>query len=389
MNSSKAELAEFQTAKDLKPILLAEGPCLSLYLHLSSANSAQGAKITALEWKELVRSLEPRIEQFGPAGSELLESVSDWESIVHGQTPDGRSVAVFRSPDVFRATWMDTETASRAFAGPHFNIRPLLPELTRDRDFCILALSQKNVRLLHCTMRSSEEVAFPNGYVASYEAWMNSAKPDQVLDNKGSVGPTSGHMKGVISTTSSDRETKDQYLSHFYKQIDRGVDEVLRGSKERLVLCGVEYELALYRSLNTYPNLAKEDVQGAPNSLKSGEMHARALQALARCYEIEIDEKLAEWNHKVGGGGSNRLKEVVTAAYESRVVTLLVSDSLETTGTFDEATHTVHGRGSGTISDEDLVNDAAVQTLLHGGQVLVAPNNKMPNGAPVAAIYRF
>ena len=389
MNTTKAELAEIQTVNDVKPILAAEGPCLSVYVHLSSASPAQSAKTNALEWRELIRSLEGRIQQFGSQGKELLASISDWDAISQGQQLRGRSIAVFRSPDVFRAVWMDREVVSRAFAGPRFHIRPLLPELTHDRDFHLLALSQKNVRLLHCTTHSSDEIPFPPGVVPSYDAWMNSAKPDHVRDNKASVGPTAGHTKGVMFGTSSDREDKDEYLAHFFRQIDRGIDEVLRGSKQPLVLCAVEYELSLYRSVNTYQHLATEEVQGAPNSLKSGEMHARALEALERCYEKELDAKLAEWNHKAGGGGSNRLKEVVTAAYDGRVLTLLVSDSLETTGRFDEATHTVHARETGTTDDEDLVNDAAVQTILHAGQVLVAPNSKMPNGAPVAAIYRY
>jgi hypothetical protein len=389
MDTLKAELAEFQTARDLKPILAADGPCLSVYIQLSSASPAQSAKTNALEWKKLTRDLEAKIEQFGAQGRELLSSISEWDSILQWKQPQARSIAVFRSPEIFRAAWLDGEVTNRAFAGPRFHIRPLLPDVTHDREFYILALSQKNVRLLHCTKRTSEEVPLPNGYIPNYEAWMNSAKPDHLSDDRASAGPGSGHSKGVMFTTSSDREDKGEYLAHFFRQIDRGVDEVLRGSKPPLVLCAVEYELSLYRSLSSYPNLAKEDVQGAPNSLKSGEMHARALDALARCYKREIGNKLVEWNHKAGGGASNRLKEVLRAAYDGRVVTLLVSDSLESTGTFDQATHTAHGRESGTPNDEDLVNDAAVQTLLHGGQVLVAPNSKMPNGAPLAAIYRF
>lgn len=390
MDTLKAELAEFQTVKEVKPILASEGPCLSVYLHLSAAGPAQSSKTNALEWKETIRSLEEKIEQFGAKGRELFESIADWDAVSQGQKPSqARSFAVFRSPDVFRAAWMDSEVVSRAFAGPHFHIRPLLAELGHLRDFHLLALSQNDVRLLHCTTRSSEEVPFPKGFVASYEGWMHSAKPDHLSEGKITAGAAAGHSKGITFTTSADREAKDEYLAHFYRQIDRGVDEVLRGSREPLMLCGVEYELALYRSVNTYPNLLDEGVQGAPNGLKSGEIHARALEVLDRDYNHQIETKLAEWNHKVGGGGSNRLKEVVTAAYDGRIVTLLVSDSLERTGTFDEATHTVHGRESGTTEDEDLVNDAAVQTILHAGQVLVAPNTKMPNGAPLAAIYRF
>lgn len=390
METIKAELADFQTIKELKPLLAAEGPCLSVYMHLSSASPAQSAKTNALEWKETVKTLADKAEQFGAKGRELLTSIADWDAVSQGQPPaQAHSLAVFRSPDVFRATWMDRELVNRAFVGPRFHIRPLLAELTMTRDFHILALSQKNMRLLHCTTRSSEEVPFPAGYIPSYEAWMHTAKPDHVLDGGATGGPSTGHMKGVMFGTTSDREDKDEYLAHFFRQIDRGVDEVLRGSKGPLVLCGVEYELSLYRSVNTNSNLLEEAVQGAPNSLKSGEMHARALEALEREYNRQIEAKLAEWNHKVGGGGSNRLKEVVTAAYDGRVLTLLVSDSLETTGRFDEKTHTVHGRQTGTAEDEDLVNDAAVQTILHAGQVLVAPNSKMPNGAPVAATYRF
>jgi hypothetical protein len=118
-------------------------------------------------------------------------------------------------------------------------------------------------------------------------------------------------------------------------------------------------------------------------------MHARAIDALQRCYERKLNEAVAEYDHKVGGGGTNRLKDVVTAAHDGRVLTLLVSNSLETTGVFDQATHTVKGRQTGTTEDEDLVNDAVIQTILHGGQVFVAPNGKMPQGSAVAAIYRF
>jgi len=389
MDTLKAELAEFQTARDLKAILAAEGPCLSVYIPLSSAAPNQGAKANALEWKETLRSVEPKMQQYGSAAAELLESVRDWDAILQDHQPQGRSIAVLRSPDVFRVAWIEEVVKRRAEIGPHFYIRPLLPELTRDKTFYILALSQKNVRLLRCTARTSEEIPFPKHVASSYDAYMNTEKPDHVADNRATAGPGVGSSKGVMFTTSSDREDKDEYLAHFFRQIDRGVEEVLRGKTEPVVLVGVEYELALYRSLNSNLHLAQESVQGAPNSLKSGEMHARALDAMVRCYEKKVDEALAQYNHKVGAGASNRLKEVVTAAHDGRVLTLLVSDSLERTGVFDESTHTVKGRETGSSEDEDLVNDAAVQTILHAGHTFVVPNGKMPDGAPLAAIFRF
>ena len=389
MDTLKAEVADFENVKDLKPMLGSEGPCLSLFMQLSATPPNQSAKASALRWREMVRTVEPRIEQYGAHGRELLESVSDWDALSQDAELQSKSVAVFRSRELYRVSRLDEAVETRGVVGPHFYVRPLLPELTRDKTFYILALSQKNVRLLRCTSRNSEEVPLPAATATSFNAYMNTTKPDHVLDNRASAGPGMGSSKGVMFSTSSDREDKDEYLAHFYRQIDRGVNECLRGKTEPVVLAGVEYELAIYRSLNHYPNLAEEAVSGAPNSLKAGEMHHRALNAVSRCYEKKMDEALAEYNHRVGGGASNRLKEIIPAAHEGRVLTLLVSDSLETQGAFDESTYTVTGRQTGTTEDEDLVNDAVVQTILHAGQVYVVPNGKMPHGAPLAATYRF
>jgi hypothetical protein len=77
----------------------------------------------------------------------------------------------------------------------------------------------------------------------------------------------------------------------------------------------------------------------------------------------------------------------VTAAHDGRIVKLIVSDSLEQAGAMDEATHQVTGNNNG--GEYDLLNNAAVETILHAGQVFVAPNKKMPNGSPLAAIFRY
>jgi len=390
MNTLKAELARFQSVKDLKPILTAQGPCLSLYVGLSSAPPPQGAKANELEWKEIVRRIEPKLKQYGTQGRELLESIMDWDAILPAGKARGNSLAVFRSPDQFRVAWLDEPTSSRAVVGPHFYIRPLLPQVTRNAVFDILALSRNDVRMLRCTSRNSEEVAFPPGVKTSFDDWMNTAKPDHVSNTMEVGGPSTGSMKGVMSTYSTtDREDRGEFVAHFFGQIDRGVNELLRGRSEPVVLAGVDHQLSLYRSISTYPNLAQEAVQGAPNGLKAGEMHARALEAMSRCYRKKVDDVLAEYNHKAGGGASNRLKDIVTAAHDGRVLTLLVSDSLESTGVFDQATHTVKARETGGSEDEDLINDAAVQTILHAGQVYVVQNGRMPNGAPLAAIFRF
>lgn len=386
----KGEVAGFAHLKELKPILSSGGPCISAYVPLSSLPNHQGVNANVLKWKECIRNLEQKLPRQGAEGRELVQSIADWDSLFGGAKPGGKSVAVFRSPDVFRVAWMDGEVGSQAVIGPHFYVRPLLPELTKAKTFYLLALSQKDIRLLSCNSNHSEEVALSTrGVATSFDEYMNPVKPDHTQNLGASAGPASGSSKGVFSGTNTEKEDRDKYLSHFYKQIDRAVNDVLRGKTEPLVLAGVDYELSLYRDINSYPNLSGEAVHGAPNGLKAGEMHARAIEAVSKDYQSTLDDALATYDHKVGAGATNRLRDIVTAVYEGRVMTLFVSDSLGQTGSFDESTYAMKGRETGSAEDEDLVNDAVVQAILHAGQVFVVPNTKMPNGAPLAATYRF
>jgi hypothetical protein len=352
-------------------------------------------KQNELHWKECLRRVDAKASQFGSAGRELLGSVSSWESVSleskEEPTANGhRSVAVFRSPTIFRVSLLDAEVASRAVLGPHFYILPLLAEFGRGGMFYLLALSRKNVRLLRCTRHSAEEVPFTPGTMTNFDEWMNQAKPDHLAVNNSITGGAQGQRgPNALAPKGVDQDAKDEYLLHFFKQLDRGVSDTLKGQERPLVLCATEHELPLYRSVNSYPYLVSEEVRGAPNSMKSGEMHARAIEAIDAAYLARIEEVLADWNHRAGGTASNRLKDIVAAAHDGRVLTLLVSDSAQQIGTFDEATQTVKGRETGTTSDEDLLNDAASQTLLHAGEVLVVPHNKMPNGTPLAAIFRY
>jgi len=386
MGTVKVEPTDLFSVKDLKPVLATPGPCLSLYLPLSTAPNQQGLKLDSLEWKELISSATAKAGDQADKARSLLKSVENIEELTEGAPAWAKSIAVLRSEDSLRVAYLHETVQPRAEFGPSFYIRPLLPELTKPSVFYVLALSQKNMRLLRCTLDSSEEVQLGESTTMSYDDYMDTAKPDHVSIKRGTSGMASGSSKGVIGTTTSELERKDEYLRHFFKQIDAGVGEALRGKTDPLVPVGVEYELPIYAAVNTYPHTVVEGVRGAPNGLKAGEMHARAIEAIASDYERKLDAALAEYDHKAGGGASNRLKDIVQAAHDGRVVTLIVSDSVEAPGTFDEETNQAVGERT---SGQDLVNDAVVQTITHAGNVFVTTSKKMPNGAPAVAIFRY
>jgi hypothetical protein len=272
--------------------------------------------------------------------------------------------------------WLPRPQDELVSVGDNYYIRPLIPLLDRDKEFYTLAVAQKRARLLKCTEVTSEEAPLPKETPTTLLQDTDTDQPDHVLDNRSSAGPSEGVGTGVMFSTSTDREDRDQYLARWFKDLSTGVAHVIGEAKAPLILCCVEYEQAIYREVNSYPHLLAEGVVGAPDSLKGGELHRRALDALQRYDEQKVDEAIRRWNKQGGDAATMGVKDIVRAWYEGRVMVLLIAETAQVMGNFNEATFSAEGSRELKPWDEDLLNAAALQTILHGGKAFVMPQRR-------------
>lgn len=304
--------------------------------------------------------------------------------------PHGATLAIFRSEEELRQYWLPEKLEETVIAADNFFIRPFLKRLEGELTFYILALSQKDVRLLRCTEHSSEELEVGDRIPRSLSKFLDQAKPDHTSENRSSAGPSVGAMKGVMSSTSTDKEDKDEYLLHFFQAVNKGVVESLKGQeKTPLVACAVEYELAVYQKVNTWPNTCPDGVHGAPNGLKGGEMHSRALQCLEKMYQAEVEQLVAQHDKQGGEFAAAGVNQLVKAAYDGRVMHLFVAENAQAMGNFDEASDRARTHQVARPGDEDLINAAALQTIVHAGRVHTMPQQRVPGNRPMAAILRY
>ncbi len=368
------------TPDGLRRLAAATGPCITLVLPMD------GIADTRVRLKDAVRSLESQVED-----KSILTSVAALaeQGRISGEGRQG-ALVVLRSPEIFEHFLTDRTGPEIVEAGEYFNIRSILSIAEKQRLFYILAISQKHVRVLRCTRKESEEVALPSGTPASLNDSKQTSKPDHDLDNRSSGGPSMGSMKGVMFGTTTDKENKDEYMVHFMTEIDKGVHTLLKESGAPLVVVAVEHELAQYKRINTYPHLVDPGVHGAPDGLKGGEMHKRALELLEASTPEPVRKILDHFDKQVGTGhASAHAQEIVKASHEGRVSHLLFQENAHYQGNFDEIRQKIKRHDDAIDVKHDLINVAAVQTLIHGGDVYVLSGDKMPNGVPLAAIFRY
>jgi hypothetical protein len=365
MTPQKAFEANTISRFDLKTLATAKGPCVSIFLPLPDPQEVPA------RLKNAIRAVERSLTDKSGA---LVQPICALADNIEAEGKWGAGLVVFRSPDLFEHFWAWKLSKELVTVGRRFQIRPFLSSLRTDQRFYILALSQKEIHLLHCTDGQSKEVRLPASVPRSLHEAMQSSQPDHVLDGRSSGGPGMGSMKGVLFGTNSDRDAKGEYMLHFFHSIDKGLQSVLRNETAPLVLAGVDSEVALYRRVNNYPRLLEKALPGAPAGFKPSELQQRAQEIVAERLRERFEKALAQFEkHRNTESVTFNAHYIVKRAGEGRVAQLFLREDAELKG----------------ADGEDLLNQAALETLLHGGQVFVLEPGKAPEKAMTAAVLRF
>lgn len=345
--------------------------------------------------KNLIGRVERELEAQGLAASRiqaLLEplraKVEDMDFWRHQDA----GLALFRHPDLFRWYRVPVPQQELAVVGERFHLTPLLPAL-HDRRFYILALSQNQVRFLGADNRHVWPEALPNTPGSLAEAQRHTdyqLEGPRQRQNQRRVGSFS---EATMHSHSATEIREKQEVQDFFRQVDKGVQRALNGRSEPLVLVAVDYEVSLYREVNSYPHLLGEALTRNPDRAPEHELHREALAVVRPHFERDGAEARRRFAASLGTGqGAHRLEEVVRAAHEGAVEALLVAEGEQRWGRFDPAGFTSEVHPERQPGDEDLLDRAATQTLRQQGAVHLLPPGDMPpeaEGSPIAAVFRY
>ena len=381
------------TRQELRTLVEQRGEaCVSIYMPTHRA----GAEIQQdpIRLKNLLREAEETLVTRGlrsPEAGELLEPaqklLDDYEFWQHQS--DG--LAIFLTSQSSRAYRLPFKFDELVVVADRFHVKPLLPLLTVDGRFYVLALSQNEVRLLLGTRYSVGEVDLEDVPKSLADA-LKYDDPEKQLQFHTQTQTPGGrgdrgaafHGHGVVS-----EEDKDDIL-RFFQKVEKGLQDVLNDEGSPLVLAGVEYLLPIYAEANTYPHLLSQGVEGNPEALSSEELHERGWAIVQPHFQEAQLEAIAEYKQLVSTEqASHDIRTIVPAAHYGRVDTLFVAVGLQHWGAFDPQTDTIDLHAEEEPGDEDLLDLAAVQTLLHGGKVYALEPAEVPDGAPLAAVFRY
>ena len=376
------------TRNNLKLLMeVHRGPCVSVFMpmHRSGPETQQDL----IRFKNLIREAEERLMTRGipaPEARELLESAQKLlqGDLFHQHQSDG--LAMFLSPEVFRTYMLPFVFKELVIVTDRFHIRPLLPLLSGDGRYYILALSQNKVRLLQGTHYSVNEVSLADVPKNLAETLRDDDSWKELQMHSGISG---GQGKFSSVTHGSEVDSKEN-IKRYFRRIDKGLHELVRDERVPLMLAGVDYLHPIYKEVNTYSHLMEAGVGGNPERLSAKELHAQAWTVVRPYFQKAQKRQLISINNCINSGrASNRVRKIIPAASHGRIELLFVVPDFQQWGTFDPSTDELHLHKKEKTGDEDLLEFTAIQTLLNGGTVYVVEPETMPDTGSLAAVFRY
>jgi hypothetical protein len=370
-----------------------EMPCVSLFI--PTVRKGHDTKQNRIRYKNLFGETEEILRNM-----KIPESRGDFLAPARRLLDDpffelhqSEGLALFLARDLFRTYRLPIPFEQMVNVSSRFHVKPILPLFVNDTRFYILAFSQKDVRLFQCARQWVREV-FPENLPKTLAEALRFDETEQHLQFHTQVAGATTHT-GKRRTAmfhghgSTSREGKDRIVRYF-REIDKGLHEVLRNERVPLVLAGVEYLFSFYREANTYKNLLEKGIPGNPEELSARELHAQAWEIVGPLLKRERQIAIDRYGEVSGTNlGSDELKDILVAVVRGRGDVLFLTTGLTVWGCFDPEKEEVEFHKEKKPGDEDLLDRAAVETLGRGGKVYTFDPEEIPGNSGVSALFRY
>lgn len=372
--------------------------CVSIYMPTVAAGTE--TRQNEIRFKNLFREALQKLQDNGLSEDEANDFLRPATDLIASEDDFWQQqdcgLALFITDDFFRYYKVPLDLSELVVVTEQFHLKPLLPLLTGDGTFYVLELSQKQVKLFEGDRYHIREVNVPDLPQSMDEVLQYD---DNEQRGQFRIGTTSGSANFTNSSAGTgvfhgqgapEQDDVKKDYGQFFHAIDSALHDFLNGKRSPLVLACVEYLMPIYREANTYPHLLEEGITGNVKDTAIAELHQQ-VWSIVEPYFLQAQEQAAHDYHDLSNTEliSTKLEETVPAAYYGRVDRLFVAVGVQKWGRFDPNANEIQIHTDAEVGDEDLLDTAAIQTLINGGIVYAVEPDVMPAPAPIAAVFRY
>lgn len=366
-------------------------PCLSLYMttHRRHPENLQDP----IRFQNLAKQLKETLsEQYSTIDVkkilEPFESLGN-EKEFWNHTLDG--LAVLGSTEFFKVIKLPVSVQELAIVADSFHTKPLRQYLQSVDHYYVLGLSLHEIRLFEGNRHSLVEIDLPSDFPRTITEVLG----DELTDKHTTVasyGGVGGESSAMHHGHGGKKDEVDIDAERFFNIIAKTVHEnYSKPTGWPLILAALPEHHSLFQKLSKNPLLLQKGINVNPDAISIEKLVNLAWKIMEPDYLLKLKDLVKKFEQaKANNLGSDNVKEVVEAAQEGRVDTILIEKDRviaerlrnKNTGTFKQADSTKPKL-------DDLLDDIGELVTKMGGKVMFIPSEEMPAKTGIAAIYRY
>jgi hypothetical protein len=382
------DILTFDQLKQLSPVR--QDWCLSLFMPAHRAGPE--VEQDHIRFKNLLTKAEEKLLELGwknreitsflnPAMDLLLQS-DFWQNQADG-------LAVFLSRDEFYTFRLPIHFVEFVLVSKRFHLKPVLPLFMQSLDFKILALSQNEVKLYDCTSVNIEEHDLAEKIPNFAEAMRFDQFIKQTQFHTGTSSREGGERAGMYFGHDPKDDEKSHLLNWFHKLTDT-LSSYLHEDRAPIILAGVKSLLPMFEQANDSLPLIKEGIVGNPEEKKPQQLHQSGVAILEKELMNEVEAaKNRYFDLSTKELTTSEVDTIVRSAYHGRMDVLFYAPDIHIWGKYDPDGGEIERHEKYQDGDDDLMDIAAVTTILRGGKAYQMPQEEMPEQNKMAGILRY
>ena len=277
----------------------------------------------------------------------------------------------------------------------HFYIKPLIPALSEDDRFFLLALDLNGIKLYRGSTFTLDEIDLPDGTPLTLKQAMRWDDPERSVQfHTGTQTQAAGQNRSAIfhghGSGGMDEAVYKEKILEFFRRADKGIYSVIGNENIPLMLAGVEFLIPIFRKAASYPNIIEKGLDIDPETLDKTELHKKAWNLIEPHFRKNQEKAFSKYENLVSNHkASDDLKEIVKAAHAKRIESLFINLDENKWGEFNPEKNEVILSNNGNKGSRELLDLAAAYTLLNSGKIYALHTEQMPAENPAAAVFRY
>ena len=379
-----------------KLIVTSSEYCISIYMPAHEQwNNMDEDKI---RYKNQLQEIEKILEKKNLRKKEIDKLLNPPRNLLEDNefwNHQSRGLAVFISPDSFYTYVLPIEVEEKHFVSNRFYIKPLIPALSGDERYFLLALDLNSIKLYEGGRFTLNEITLPDDTPVTIKQAMRWDDPEKSVQfHTGTQTQVSGQNRSAIfhghGSGGMDEAVYKEKILEFFRMADKGIYSIIGKENIPLILAGVEYLIPIFRKAASYPNIFERGLDVDPETLNKTELHKKSWELIKPYFKKNQEKAFNKYedlvnNHKA----SDDLKEIVKAAHAKRIESLFINIDENKWGEFNPDKNEVILSSNGSKGHRELLDLAAAYTLLNSGKIYALHTDQMPAENPAAAVFRY